>query len=188
MNAAAYKRWEEEVVPKFKAIGLDAKLWPKEKLESLLTKYPHVSAAYFKGQGRCFLSLQEAINQAQGDAISATGLQIRLEGRQAETDRIREFFEGWKKLLCIHGPGGIGKSRFLLETGLTAANQGLEVLWGQEATLSSTADWFSAIPERPTLLLLDEPKDPRPLDIISEQIGSAGRMRSWKVLVSDPFS
>ena len=33
MNAAAYQRWVEEVVPKFKAIGLDAELWPKEKLE-----------------------------------------------------------------------------------------------------------------------------------------------------------
>jgi hypothetical protein len=183
MNAAAYQRWVEEVVPKFKAIGLDAELWPKEKLESLLTKHPHVLSAYFKGQGRCFLSLQEAINQAESDAISAAGLRIKLEDREAESRHLRDFFTGPKKLVPIHGPGGIGKSRLLLESGSTAAGIGLEVLWGQEATLSKTTDWFSAIPERPTVLLLDEPKDPRLLDVIREQLGSAGRMQ-WKVLVS----
>src|SRR6185295_8164995 len=84
----------------------------------------------------------------------------------------------------VHGPGGIGKSRFLLEIGCSANLEGLEVVWGQEATLSSNTDWFAAItPERPTLMLLDEPKDPRLLDRISEQL-SAGRMQTWKVVVS----
>jgi hypothetical protein len=184
MNAASQLRWENEVLPEFKKEGIVANLWAKEQLEALLTKFPHVAAAYFEGQNRCFLSLAEAFNQAKSDRIGAAGLKANLEGRQSERGSIEAFLGGTKKLICVHGPGGIGKSRLLLEVGEIANSKGFEVVWGQEATLSSSSDWFSAItPERRTLLLLDEPKEPRLLDIISEQL-SAGRMKTWKVLVS----
>src|SRR5262249_44765711 len=154
MNAASDRRWANEVVSKFKDEGIEAKLWSKEKIEALLTKFPHVAAVYFTGQNRFFLSLREAFDQAESDAISAKGLGVSLAGRGDESRRIGEFLRSTKKLICVHGPGGIGKSRFLLEIGQTANREGLEVLWGQEATLSSSTDWFSAItPERPTLLL-----------------------------------
>jgi hypothetical protein len=184
MNAASQLRWENEVLPEFKKEGIGANLWAKEKLEALLTKFPHVAAAYFEGQNRCFLSLAEAFNQAKSDRIGAAGLRASLEGRQSERGSIEAFLGGTKKLICVHGPGGIGKSRLLLGVGEIANSKGFEVVWGQEATLSSSSDWFSAITsERRTLLLLDEPKDPRLLDIISEQL-SAGGMKTWKVLVS----
>jgi hypothetical protein len=47
------------------------------------------------GQNRSFLSLREAFDQAESDAISAKGLEVSLAGRGDETRRIGEFLRSW---------------------------------------------------------------------------------------------
>jgi hypothetical protein len=178
--------WNEDVVPKFAAIGLKAIFWGIEALDALLTKYPHVKEAYFEGQNRCFLSLGEAYEFTKADELGDAGLKVAFVGRNSQLDAIDAFIKGTKKLLFIHGSGGIGKSRLLLEIGNRAEKAGKQVLWGLEATMCNSQQWFSTIPYTlPTLLILDEPQDPDLVNVLAEQIKlSNGQMQDWKVIIA----
>ncbi|MDB6021361.1 MAG: hypothetical protein JWQ04_1218, partial [Pedosphaera sp.] len=186
LNPGDAARWDSEVVPEFKLAGLDAKLWGLEQLDALLTKHPHVTEAYFEGKNRCFLSLEEAVAYAEADEIGAAGLQVGLEGREAEMSAITAFLQGSKSLLCFHGPGGIGKSRLLLEIGQWAQREGFQVLSANEATMSQSDTWFASVPfTEKTLLLVDEPQDPRLVRLMAEQLRApSSQMKSWKVLIA----
>jgi len=125
------KKWDAEIVPKFAKIGLKASLWSLEELEKLLSMRPHVAEA-FEGRNRCdVLSLAEAYDFTREDEISASGLNVALVGREAELNYVDVFLSGPQKLLWMHGPGGIGKSRLLLEVGRKPQAEGSQVLLGR---------------------------------------------------------
>ncbi len=186
VNANDKTLWENKVVVDFAKIGLKAALWDKEKIEALLAEYPHVAEAYFEGQNRCFLSVGEAFEFTRADEIGAAGLKVALSGRDAELARVDAFIKGTKKVMWMHGPGGIGKSRLLLEVGAKAEVQGTQVLWAAEATISQSTQWFTAINYNlPTLLLIDEPQDPLLLRRVAEQIKIPNsQIREWKVIIA----
>lgn len=186
VNPNDLARWDNEVVPAFARIGLKAALWSIEQLNALLTMHPHVAHAYFEGQNRCFLSLSEAYEFTSADEIGDSGLKVALVGRESELTKAEAFLVGNKKLLCVHGPGGIGKSRLLLEMGARAESNGFQVLWGVEATMSTNSQWFSAIQYAfPTILLLDEPQDPDLVDVLAEQLRIPnGQAQTWKVILA----
>ncbi len=186
VNANDKTRWENEVVVDFAKIGLKAVLWDKEQIEALLTEYPHVAEAFFGGQNRCFLSVGEALEFTRADEIGDSGLKVALLGREAELARVDAFIKGTKKVMWMHGPGGIGKSRLLLEVGVQAEVQGTQVLWAAEATMSQSTQWFTAINYNlPTLLLLDEPQDPNILRAVAEQIKIPNsQMQGWKIIIA----
>ncbi len=186
VNPNDLARWGNEIVPAFAKIGLKATLWSIEQLNALLTKHPHVADAYFEGQNRCFLSLNEAYEFTSADEIGDSGLKVALVGRESELTKVEAFLAGNKKLLCVHGPGGIGKSRLLLEFGAKAESNGFQVLWGVEATMSTNSQWFSAIQYTlPTVLLLDEPQDPDLVDVLAEQLRIPnGQAQTWKVVLA----
>jgi hypothetical protein len=186
VNPNDLARWDKEIVPAFAKIGLKATLWGVEQLNALLTKHPHVTHAYFEGQNRCFLSLTEAYEFTRADEIGDSGLKVALVGRESELAKAEAFLKGNKKMLCVHGPGGIGKSRLLLELGANAESNGFQVLWGVEATMSASSQWFSAIQfTLPTILLLDEPQDPDLVDVLAEQLRiQNGQAHTWKVILA----
>ncbi len=186
VNPNDMARWDKEVVPDFSNIGLKAALWSSEKLEALLTKYPHVAEAFFEGQNRCFLSVGEAYEFTKADEIGDSGLRVALLGRDAELNNVDAFFRGTKKVLWMHGPGGIGKSRLLLEIGTKAETAGKQVLWAVEATMSRSTQWFSAVNySLPTVLLLDEPQDPDLIRAVAEQVRTPNsQMHGWKVIIA----
>jgi hypothetical protein len=86
----------------------------------------------------------------------------------------------------------MGKTRLLVEAGEEIAGEGSwQVLWTNVASMASTGTWFEAIvPERPTLLLVDELEatdEPllQLLPQLSEQLGKhVGRAAKWKVAVT----
>lgn len=186
VNPNDTSRWDKEVVPEFAKIGLKATLWGLERLEALLTKFPHVAEAFFEGQNRCFLSIGEAYECTQGDEIAESGLKVAILGREAELSTVEAFVRGTKKVLWMHGPGGIGKSRLLLEVGAKAEADGNRVLWAVEATMSRSTQWFSAVNySLPTVLLLDEPQDPDLIRAIAEQVRTPNsQMQRWKVIIA----
>ena len=186
VNPNDAERWDKEIVPGFRTIGIKATLWGLEQLNAILTKHPHVAEAYFEGENRCFLSLGEAYEVAKADEIGDSGLKVALSGRDAELRNIESFLQGPKKLLCVHGPGGIGKSRLLLEIGEIAEKRNHQVLWALEASMGKNSQWFSAVTYAiPTVLLVDEPQDPELVRVLVEQLRPANsHMQEWKVIIA----
>lgn len=188
-NSNDDSKWKNEVVPLFKAIGFqEVDYWGGAALEALLDKYPEVDRSFFKNETRALLSLPEARERLLDDEPFLRGTTPgTFHGREDERRTIREFLESDKRFLAVHGAGGMGKTRLLVEAGEEIAAEGAwQVLWALVASMTESATWFDGIvPERPTLLLVDDPPDARLLQKLSEQLGlRTGRASQWKVAVA----
>lgn len=186
INPTDQALWDSQIVDRAKKIGLKASYMERGRIEELLTKHTDIAAAFFGGANRCLLSLDEARDFVSADTISVEGLRVALVDRDAQIDQVKKFLESDKKLVSVIGPGGIGKTRFLLEAGAIAEAAEFQVLWGLEAGMAANSSWLVGFtPEQKTLLLVDEPKDPRLIDQVVEQLkNSRGRMELWKVIIS----
>jgi hypothetical protein len=187
-NPTDRHRWDNEVVPVFEAQGLVADYWERANLDALLDKNPEVDRAFFENETRAFLSLPELRERlpTQEPFLQRPALG-EFFGREVETVQFRDFLASEKLFLVVHGAGGIGKTRLLVESGeLFAAEGDWQVLWANVASMTATSAWFEAIvPERATLLLVDEPPDERILQQLSEQLGGrTGRSAKWKVAIA----
>ncbi len=178
------QRWEEEVRPRFAELGLDADYWEQQVLNALLDKHPEVRRSYFEHETRLFLSASEARERVvhQEPFLGRLG---PFCGRNAESQQVTAFLQSNQRFLVVHGAGGIGKTRFMLECAEDIASAGdFQVLWGQVESLRSAGTWFEAIvPERPTVLFLDKPDDAHFLRRLEEQVAS-GRAVAWKVVLA----
>jgi len=184
-NPRDRQKWINEVEPLFAQIGLIATYWEKGAIEALLHKYPDLKQAYFSGESRVFLGIAEAHEQLSNEFPHPNALNTHYQGRE-EDGKYKNFLESdSKKIFVIHGAGGIGKTRFLLEGAKREAlPNGWQVLWANVGAMSTTSSWFSGlIVERPTLLLIDEPDDAKVLQTLVEQI-SSGRSQKWKVAIA----
>jgi hypothetical protein len=180
-------KWNTEVKPKFDKLGLIATYWEKSVIETKLLKYPDLKQAYFGGETRVFLGIAEAREQVRLQEFSHPyALDACYQGREKELEQYKNFLlNDSKKILVIHGAGGIGKTRFLLEGAKTQAlPDGWQVLWANVASMMTNTSWFMGlIPELPTLLLIDDPDDVEVLKMLVEQI-SGGRAKTWKVAIA----
>jgi hypothetical protein len=184
-NPADRQRWETEVVPLFADHGLIADYWEQADLDALLDKHPEVARSFFGSQTRAFLTLPEVREMLLKDEpFLQRDTPTNFVGRTAELEAVRSFLSSDRLFLVAHGAGGIGKTRLLVEAAEElAATREWQVLWANVATLESASTWFDGIvPERPTLLLVDEPDDDRVLRILIEQLG--GRAARWKVALA----
>ncbi|MCC6999915.1 MAG: ATP-binding protein [Deltaproteobacteria bacterium] len=178
--------WRDEVAPLFSRMHLEAIVWTRATLEGLLTKHPEVERSYFGGQPRAVLSLPEAQERVALDLpFLPRATYAPLFGREDELAAASTFRGSGKTFLVVSGPGGVGKTRLLLEIGMGASTAGWQVLWANPASMLG-GGWYTAIvPERSTLLLVDEPDDPQLLRQLVEQVGGrSGRANRWKVAVS----
>jgi hypothetical protein len=185
-NPRDHQKWIDEVEPLFARLGLIATYWDKAAIEALLHKYPELKQAYFGGETRVFLGIAEAREQVRLQEFHhPNALDAHYQGRELELEQYKNFLNGSKKIFVIHGAGGIGKTRFLLEGAQTQALvEDWQVLWANVATMTTSSSWFMGlIAERPTLLLIDEPQDATILKTLVEQI-SGGRARTWKVAIA----
>jgi hypothetical protein len=187
-NPSNKLKWDTEVVPLFRSQGLVADYWERATLDSLLDKYPQIHLSFFGNQTRAFLSIPEATSWV----LSREPFLRRDElgpfcGRTEEKTRIREFLSSDSLFLVVHGAGGTGKTRLLLEAGDEISRDGeWQVLWANVKSMTTTSDWFAAVvPELATLLLVDEPADETLLGKLAEQFGGhVDRCAKWKVAVS----
>ena len=153
------QKWQNEIVPLFKTINLDAHIWHAAQLEAKVLEKPELKEIYFEGSNRCFLSLTEKRMRLEQDRLASIGLKINYIGQDAILTLAKDFLSNQqKKLLPVIGQGGIGKSRFLYEIGLQSVERQLinQVLWVQTDTLGDSEHWFKAIATHtPTLVLFD---------------------------------
>lgn len=115
-------KWNTEVKPEFDKLGLIATYWEKSVIETKLLKYPDLKQAYFGGETRVFLGIAEAREQVQSQGFHPNTLNAHYQGRELELEQYKNFLlNDSKKILVIHGAGGIGKTRFILEGAETQA-------------------------------------------------------------------
>jgi hypothetical protein len=179
--------WERDVVPLFEAQGLVADYWGQADLDAALDRHPEIHRSFFENEPRVFLSIAE-IRESLPDEepFLRRGRLGRFRGRDEELNRVQQFLDSNKLFLVIHGAAGVGKTRLLLESGERAAAVGRwQVLWANVASLTANGSWFdSVVPERPTLLLIDEPPDETVLRQVAEQLGGRGRAANWKIAIA----
>lgn len=176
-NPTDLEKWTTEIIPLFSSHGLTSTYWNRAILNHLLNKYPTVDRSYFQNETRVFLSLPEAEEQFIKDSpfLPRAGI-AKLQGRDAELKKIDNFLSFDKKFLVVHGAGGIGKTRLLIEAGWRNAAT-WQILWANKASMEQSSNWFVAIdPERQTLLLIDEPESERLLQQLKEQVNAYREM------------
>ena len=181
---ARERRWREEVGPAFEGAGIEALWWDRRRLETELHSLPALRRAFFDQQNRILLSLREARQLIGRREIIERGLDAPFVGRDDAVARFEAFLgSDDRQILPVHGPGGIGKTRLLWEMGGLALERGLWVWWAAAESMAADARWFEhLVPEQRTLLLLDEPEDPRLLRRLDEQL--AVRPTRWCAVVA----
>lgn len=186
-NPSDKQKWDKDVVPLFTRQGLTADYWERQNLEALLDKHPEVHRSFFENETRTFLSLPEVKERlpAQEPFLRRDELGPFC-GRAEEKAALRSFLASDKLFLVVHGAGGTGKTRFVVDAGDEIAGEGeWQVLWANVKSMTATGSWFEAIDTgRATMLLVDEPSGDSVLEQLAEQLGGGGRTTRWKVIVA----
>ena len=186
-NPTDEQKWTNEIVPLFAEEGLIADYWIYCHIDGLLAKHSEVQRMFFEGENRLFLTTFEAEERIRKqDPFAPLPDLSTFVGRQDIIEGIRNFLQGDMLFLAVHGSGGVGKSRLLVEAGQILAGEGeWQVLWGLPHSMEQSSAWFQGIvPERATLLLLDEPEKSL-LQILEEQLGERlGRTTRWKAVIA----
>ena len=178
--------WLRDVVPLFADQGLTADYWERATLDALLDRYSEVDRAYFGGETRVLLTMPEARERVrQEERFLPRAWDAQFRGRDAEIAAAQEFLRSDRLFLVAHGAGGTGRTRLMMEIAeLVASEGGWQVLWANIESMASTGSWFQGIdPSRPTLLLVDEPRDESLLRVLAEQLGGR-RTSAWKIAVA----
>ncbi|NOK12155.1 ATP-binding protein [Corallococcus exercitus] len=187
-NPTDKQKWDTQVVPAFTEQGLTADYWERQNLEALLDKHPEIHRSFFENETRAFLSLPEVKERlpAQEPFLRRDELGPFC-GRAEEKTALRAFLASDKLFLVVHGAGGTGKTRFVVDAGDEIAGEGeWQVLWGNVESMTTTGSWFEAIDTaRATMLIVDEPSGDSVLQQLAEQLGGrVGRANRWKVVVA----
>lgn len=181
-------RWDKEVVPLFERLGLTAEYWEQANLNAELVRYPEIQRVYFENETRAFISIPEQkMRFLESEVYLNRKKPTPFHGRDDEIWKIKEFLDSSTAFLLVHGRGGIGKSRLLIEAGDEIAVDGSwQVLWANIESMTTNGSWFDGVATaRPTILIVDEPRDDRILRLLSEQLGSkVGLVAKWKVVVT----
>jgi hypothetical protein len=187
-NPADEQRWADEIVPLYAQLGLTADYWEEATLDALLARYPAVDACFFDSRPSVFLSVPQMLERLEVDApFLPRAVSRSVVGREVELGTATEFLDLEESFLLLSGAGGVGKTRFLAEFGERTASTGdWDVYWANIETMIEAGRWFDAIvPERPTLILVDEPDDERLLKQLAEQTAQhSGRAGHWKIAVA----
>lgn len=183
-----HEMWTTDIVPAFVKVGLGAELITKEQLEGLLIKHPSVTQAYFEKLNRTFITLNEAIEKFKARRIQDHDIDNSYVGRDENINTFRKFIsDAGKSLLVVTGPGGVGKSRFLIECAKIAATEDhLSIYWANTETMESSPHWTAGIPTgKNVALFIDEPSNPQTIRVLLEQIQTKGSAFSqWKIVIS----
>ena len=178
-------KWKDSIEIPFQDIGLKVELKHQADIDQYLEEYPNVKHEYFEGENRVLQSLSETIETLKGDNILFKGFKLKLiKGRENDLNLFSKFIESQdKKIICIHGPGGVGKTRLAIEMAYQASEKNYDIFWANTATLEINNNWFrSILNNRKALLIIDEPKEQRSIESLLEQAVS-NKLRSWKFII-----
>ncbi len=176
--------WKKDIVPEFAKLGLTAECEGAAWFDKRLAAHPDVAGCFFEGKTRCFQSLAEFRSRVE-DGILSNALEQPMLERETAVQRILAFArDPQKRLLLLHGTGGVGKTRFLYEAAHAASQLGLfGAVYCATPAVEVSQEWYRGIvPETPAIVLVDEPQDPKFVDVLLTEL--AGRANKWKVIVA----
>ena len=164
--------------------GLEIELWNWPKIWVLLEKYPEVKRDFLENESRCFLLKKEFQAKNQKEHLPES-FDVECVGREKELQLFKDFLKSDKKIWSFSGPGGMGKSRFLIECANLVDCEKWNVYFGVPAVLKITQSWNKRVVlERPSILFIDELGDICLLNRIIADITTGG-MQNWKVVFSE---
>ena len=164
--------------------GLEIELWNWPKIWVLLEKYPEVKRDFLENESRCFLLKKEFQAKNQKEHLPES-FDVECVGREKELQLFKDFLKSDKKIWSFSGPGGMGKSRFLIECANLVDCEKWNVYFGMPDVLKITQSWNKRVVlERPSVLFIDELGDICLLNRIIADITTGG-MQNWKVVFSE---
>ena len=164
--------------------NLEIEIWNWPQIWKLLEKYPEVKQDFFENESRCFLLKNEFQTKSQEEYLPES-FDVECVGREKELQLFKDFLESDRKIWCISGPGGMGKSRFLAECAKLVDCERWNVYFGVSDVLKITQSWNKRVVlERPSILFIDELGDVCLLNRIITDLTTGG-MQNWKVVFSE---
>ncbi len=176
-------KWEDEIVPLYLEIGIQAILWSWEKISALLYEHPAVIGPYFRGEPRVFKNILDELLRQQSENWFPPALNAPFVGRDEALEKFDEFMNSEKKIWAVSGAGGMGKTRFLLECAKRVEKERI-AYWCTTDSLNHPFLFEGIVPERPVLLLIEELGSVAKLRLLSQEV-IEGRMKSWKVIFTE---
>jgi hypothetical protein len=179
------QKWQNEIVAEFAREGLHAEYKILPHLEKMLADHPAVADAFFGQRPRLFVSLSEHREALAAREVLERAYDIPLYGRDADLHAIADFVRNSEhQILLVHGPGGVGKSRLLIEAASALVGDGtVSTVYCGTAHLATSDNWYIGIvPEVRALVLVDEPSDARFVERFLAELRT--RAKLWRVLIS----
>lgn len=182
-NPNDHEKWNV-AVEKCDCCDLEIELWNLPKIWKLLKKHPEVKQDFLESESRCILLKKEFQEKCQKEYLPES-FDVECVGRDKELQLFKDFLESDKKIWSVSGPGGMGKSRFLIECAKLVDCERWNVYFGVSETLKITQSWNKRVVlERPSILFIDELNDVDLLNRILADLVS-GAMQKWKIIFSE---
>lgn len=176
------QKWDE-AVKECNCHGLEVELWNWTAIWNLLEKYPEVKKEYIEDEVRCFL-LEREFLEINCNSYLPEAYDIECVGRENELREFDEFLSSGKKIWAVSGPGGMGKSRFLLECAKRVDRNNRNVFFGIPQVMKASSSWTKRLVfEHPSILFIDELSDLGLLKMIIGVLSSEAK--KWKVVFSE---
>ncbi len=183
-----HQRWQDEIVPKFRNLNLNAVLWTTIELEQMLLRHKHIYVEFFESEARHYLSLNEAIASLNNKGLRDNEYNTVYRERESDRGDFDAFLNSTSsKVFVVWGPGGVGKTRYLLECGLQAQTSWPgNVYWANTAALESTKNFLGGVlADTANLIFIDEPSDPKFINVLLEQLSNPeSRISKWKICIA----
>ena len=177
------EKWNA-AVEKCDCCGLEIELWNWFKIRDLLEKHPEVKQDFLESESRCILLKKEFQEKCQKEYLPES-FDVECVGREKELQLFKDFLESDKKIWSVSGPGGMGKSRFLIECTKLVDCKRWNVYFGVSETLKITQSWSKRVVlEKPSILFIDELND---IDLLNRILADlvSGTMQKWKIIFSE---
>ncbi|WP_294958453.1 hypothetical protein [uncultured Fibrobacter sp.] len=176
------QKWEESV-KNCDCHVLEIELWNWPTIWTLLEKYPEVKKEYIDDEVRCFLQEREFLENNRNSYLPES-YDVECVGRNNELQKFDEFLNSNKKVWAISGPGGMGKSRFLLECAKRVNRNDRNVFFGMPQVMKISSSWTQRLVfEHPSILFIDELNDINLLRMLVAVLSNEAK--NWKVVFSE---
>ena len=183
----AKQQLEEEIKSTYSNFKLNLDYWTLEDIEALLINHPNVKEEFFGGKNRLFLTIPEIKQINFLPDSHAHSFDNQIKGRDPDFEIVDQFIHNEKKLiLSIEGPGGIGKTRFIIGSGdyIKEKYPIWYVLWVNNNSIKYADNWFNRIPHSQHIIfIIDEPDEIQLINAFVEQI-SQSYGRTCKLIIS----